>query len=1187
MAAANEADDWDEYARLQTALESLRAAPEKNAALTSETALTSNTAVTSETVINSETFTNFKTAVNADTAVASETVVNAETVFTSEKRAVTSKTGSVSKTAAADSSATPDVAREPASEAGGVSEIGVADGTTATVTMTPTTKEAKESPWAPSGGTALFRDASLLAMDARTKATTAMFGKEAAEGSTKKKTDTCELPTPQPDHHFSSKVLEDDGVVESDSDDDADADGSVISTWVPDKIATAVKQAHRIHGEILALVTSTDVPPAFLREDQKLKELQGQFKLPPTVIGVLGNTGVGKSSLLNSILGEASILPTSGSRGCTACVCVMVFNDALTTSSGSLDFSPPETPVYRAEVEFMGMEEWVAELGTLVDACADSHGKIFPAPVPDTEEVEHAAWQKIEQVYGRGALTPFLGASKDSALKAFKQDRRLQDLLIPDVGSSDLFNVRHVSVGAVEAGGVSAVTLAKGHRSSDRRLFKQKEEWARSFRAKVNDYVYRKGNGDAPQDWPLIRKVTMHGPWPVLESGASLVDLPGVRDSNAARAGVAETFLKNCTGVWIVAPIKRAVDDSTAKELMVDCLKKRKALNGQLDPTHQKLAFVCTQTDDIECSEVWTDHQDVAGQVEGRFKTMDLFFKEMETLQLDSSRLKRDLGDSKAAARTGKKGKNRLKLALSALREQLKSAESAAVAAAASAAPAGSDPVQKTHDENTDARCGGGATKAVGLDSEANTTIAAVAELEALRAGVTKAAAGLAAAAADVARNKAAVEDFEKQLVLKDEAIVRLQATLKPLCAAVRNEYAESQLQQQFKLTVEEMVHGASGDGDGNSDDEDDTQQQSKGPPYSCDKMWIVEFSARKPLGFGVDNPENCCIVRSLADGNTTTVIRPGDFITHVNGEHAQGGVDDVKALLAAAKTGVDPIIRVTFHKPLGEDFPPNVVLQRSIFCTDNGAAAAVLPVFCISANDFLKIQGIKSAGDGQPNTFRDAADTQIPALSEFVHRLTSGHRELLAKSVLPSLSQVLRRIHTRVESNAAIASSKTAPSSLGAEEAPHLQQGQVGTTAVATQIAAWRASLDEIMESAGITPLPDDADGGGMSEEEGDGATTNGGNAANLVDNCDDDVVEIVDAPVRDTKDVEVIDLASDDEDSGVDDKEPSARPPATQHNVKPNGDGPLSTAVPWKNNRRNAGQCPWKVLYHNILTD
>ena len=41
------------------------------------------------------------------------------------------------------------------------------------------------------------------------------------------------------------------------------------------------------------------------------------------------------------------------------------------------------------------------------------------------------------------------------------------------------------------------------------------------------------------------------------------MDLPGVRDSNAARAKVAEQYLQNRSQIWIAAPIKRAVDDGT------------------------------------------------------------------------------------------------------------------------------------------------------------------------------------------------------------------------------------------------------------------------------------------------------------------------------------------------------------------------------------------------------------------------------------------------------------------------------------------------------------------------------------------------------------------------------------------------------------------------------------------------
>ena len=65
-------------------------------------------------------------------------------------------------------------------------------------------------------------------------------------------------------------------------------------------------------------------------------------------------------------------------------------------------------------------------------------------------------------------------------------------------------------------------------------------------------------------------------------SGACLVDLPGVRDANAARAKVAESYLMNCNQIWIVAPIKRAVDDGTAKELLGEQFKRRLLMDGQV-----------------------------------------------------------------------------------------------------------------------------------------------------------------------------------------------------------------------------------------------------------------------------------------------------------------------------------------------------------------------------------------------------------------------------------------------------------------------------------------------------------------------------------------------------------------------------------------------------------------------------
>ena len=77
------------------------------------------------------------------------------------------------------------------------------------------------------------------------------------------------------------------------------------------------------------------------------------------------------------------------------------------------------------------------------------------------------------------------------------------------------------------------------------------------------------------------------------------MDLPGVHDSNAARAAVAEGYIKRCTGLWIVAPIIRAVDDKSAKKLLGETFKRQLKMDG----TYNAVSFICSKTDDISLSE--------------------------------------------------------------------------------------------------------------------------------------------------------------------------------------------------------------------------------------------------------------------------------------------------------------------------------------------------------------------------------------------------------------------------------------------------------------------------------------------------------------------------------------------------------------------------------------------------------
>ena len=69
------------------------------------------------------------------------------------------------------------------------------------------------------------------------------------------------------------------------------------------------------------------------------------------------------------------------------------------------------------------------------------------------------------------------------------------------------------------------------------------------------------------------------------------------------------------------------------------------------------------------------------------------------------------------------------------------------------------------------------------------------------------------------------------------------------------------------------------------------------------------------------------------------------------------------------------------------------------------------LPVFCISANDYLKVTGIKSSSDGAANTFKNPADTNIPLLRSHVHALTATRREFASKNILVSTSNIVDQI--------------------------------------------------------------------------------------------------------------------------------------------------------------------------------
>lgn len=107
------------------------------------------------------------------------------------------------------------------------------------------------------------------------------------------------------------------------------------------------------------------------------------------------------------------------------------------------------------------------------------------------------------------------------------------------------------------------------------RTVKVREYNVKSFRKQIGRFVDSQNKRQDVSTWPLVKVCRISHNWPLLASGAVLVDLPGVRDANAARGRIAEGYLKCCNAIWVVADITRAVDNRTAKDLLGDTFRRQ------------------------------------------------------------------------------------------------------------------------------------------------------------------------------------------------------------------------------------------------------------------------------------------------------------------------------------------------------------------------------------------------------------------------------------------------------------------------------------------------------------------------------------------------------------------------------------------------------------------------------------
>ncbi|KXJ94500.1 hypothetical protein Micbo1qcDRAFT_221032 [Microdochium bolleyi] len=324
---------------------------------------------------------------------------------------------------------------------------------------------------------------------------------------------------------------------------------------------------------------------------QKSTQILKTQSVPEYIVGVVGGTGNGKSSLINSLLGESKLIPTNCARACTAVVTEISWN-----------YSEAEEERYTATIEYISAKKWRAELDLLrADLCGnDENGD--PVAVSRTPEAA-IAWAKIREVYPYMTKEIFLSCTTDTLMadpdvhvllgltkaisasnvedfcadiSRFIDSREKSQPVDKTVSVAAADNEREVLNGADQDDDLSCDSDGEFQEDTDENSDSDDSDHWKPKRKESSTRVEAPKRKKKMALWPLIKVVRVRTKADILSSGLVLVDL-------------------------VVASIHRAVDDKVAQNLLGSRFRQQVKLDG----TYGNITLICSKTDDIMAEHAW------------------------------------------------------------------------------------------------------------------------------------------------------------------------------------------------------------------------------------------------------------------------------------------------------------------------------------------------------------------------------------------------------------------------------------------------------------------------------------------------------------------------------------------------------------------------------------------------------
>ncbi|TVY12926.1 hypothetical protein LARI1_G009230 [Lachnellula arida] len=326
--------------------------------------------------------------------------------------------------------------------------------------------------------------------------------------------------------------------------------GKLVARRIADRLSTC-ELAEKEDSQIYSII-------------QNSKELQ-QFAAPSVcTIGIVGDSGVGKSSLINSLLDEDDLANTAGlGAACTS----VVTEYRLRT--------PEHTAKYTIEIDRMTDVEVEEQLRELLYSYRSFHIMDLDDKGVSADEQRRLelrsklAWDTLKAAFGsKQELTEkYLRDSSSGA------EERLREKL--KHWTNELVWPRD----SYESGWLETAGLAE--------------------ECKHKTQQFLGGNL-----WPFIKTIRIFLSSQVLKSGTILADLPGkvvgFHDSNNARVQAAEDYMYSCDEIFVVADIGRVGTNKSVEQI----LKKTLGRNLTSGRPSQGAALVCTRSEDLDVDEI-------------------------------------------------------------------------------------------------------------------------------------------------------------------------------------------------------------------------------------------------------------------------------------------------------------------------------------------------------------------------------------------------------------------------------------------------------------------------------------------------------------------------------------------------------------------------------------------------------